>query len=199
MIETWKDIPGYNGKYQCDREGNFRRVYKSGKTRPIIPYRKNGTRNKIVVHLTDDNGKTSQRLVIGIMAITFLGPAPPGCVPYHKNGALTENHINNIAYIKRKELGKITGQKSRRKPVAKINDSGNIVEVYPSARAAARDNFMSYQTVIDRCNGKVKSAFAPDGFAYAWEDDEKSIARIIRMIELENPSMPKASDVEFEW
>ena len=199
MIETWKDIPGYNGKYQCDREGNFRRVYKSGKTRPIRPYRKNGTRNKIVVHLTDDNGKTSQRLVIGIMAITFLGPAPPGCVPYHKNGALTENHINNIAYINRKELGKITGQKSRRKPVAKINDSGNIVEVYPSARVAARENFMSYQTVIDRCNGKVKSAFAPDGFAYAWEDDEKSIARIIRMIELENPSMPKASDVEFEW
>lgn len=199
MIETWKDIPGYNGKYQCDREGNFRRVYKSGKTRPIRPYRKNGTRNKIVVHLTDDNGKTSQMLVIGIMAITFLGPAPPGCVPHHKNGALTENHINNIAYINRKELGKITGQKSRRKPVAKINDSGNIVEVYPSARAAARDNFMSYQTVIDRCNGKVKSAFAPDGFAYAWEDDEKSIARIIRMIELENPSMHKASDVEFEW
>ena len=199
MIETWKDIPGYNGKYQCDREGNFRRVYKSGKTRPIIPYRKNGTRNKIVVHLTDDNGKTSKKMVIGIMAITFLGPAPTGCVPYHKNGALTENHINNIAYINRKELGKITGQKSRRKTVAKINDSGNIVEVYPSARAAARDNFMSYQTVIDRCNGKVKSAFASDGFAYVWEDDEKSIARIIRMIELENPSMPKASDVDFEW
>ena len=58
---------------------------------------------------------------------------------------------------------------------------------------------MSYQAVIDRCNGKVKSAFAPDGFAYAWEDDEKSIARIIRMIELENPYTPKASDVEFEW
>ena len=138
-------------------------------------------------------------MVIGIMAITFLGPAPPGCVPYHKNGALTENHINNIAYINRKELGKITGQKSRRKPVAKINDSGNIVEVYPSARAAARENFMSYQTVIDRCNGKTKSTFASDGFAYAWEDDEKSIERIIRKIELENPSMPKASDVEFEW
>ena len=30
-------------------------------------------------------------------------------------------------------------------------------------------------------------------------DDEKSIERIIRKIELENPSMHKASDVEFEW
>lgn len=199
MIETWKDIPGYNGKYQCDREGNFRRVYKSGKTRPIRPYRKNGTRNKMVIHLTDDNGKTSEKLAIGIVALTFLGPAPPGCVPYHKNGALTENHINNIAYISRNELGKMTGRTSRSKSVAKINESGEIVEVYPSARAAARENFMSYQTIIDRCNRKVKSAFAPDGYAYAWEDSEVSMRRALRKIELENPSMPKAPDVEFEW
>lgn len=25
MIETWKDIPEYGGKYQADREGNIRR------------------------------------------------------------------------------------------------------------------------------------------------------------------------------
>ena len=93
----------------------------------------------------------------------------------------------------------MTGSISRRKTVAKINRSGEIIEVYPSARAAARDNFMSYQTVIDRCNGKVKSTFAPDGFAYVWEDDEKGISRILRKIELENPSMAKAPDVEFEW
>ena len=199
MIETWKDVPGYNGKYQCDIEGNFRRVYKSGKTRTIRPYRKNGTRNKMVIHLTDDNGKTLEKLAIGIVALTFFGPAPPGCVPYHKNGALTENHINNIEYISRKELGKKTGANSRRKSVAKINGFGEIVEVYPSARVAAKENFMSYQTIIDRCNGKVKSAFAPDGFAYAWEDSEVSMRRALRKIELENPSMPKATDVEFEW
>lgn len=199
MIETWKDIPGYNGKYQCDREGNFRRVYKSGKTRPIRPYRKNGTRNKMVIHLTDDNGKTSEKLAIGIVALTFLGPAPPGCVPYHKNLALTENHINNIAYISREEFGKMTGPTSRSKSVAKINGSGEIIEVYPSARAAARENYMSYQTIIDRCNGKVKCAFAPDGYAYAWEDSEVSMRRALGKIELENTSMPKAPNVEFEW
>ena len=32
MIETWKDIPGYKGKYQCDKEGNFRRVETSDHT-----------------------------------------------------------------------------------------------------------------------------------------------------------------------
>ena len=27
MKESWKDIPGYDGKYQADTEGNIRRVY----------------------------------------------------------------------------------------------------------------------------------------------------------------------------
>lgn len=199
MIETWKDIPGYEGKYQCDREGNFRRVFKSGKTRPIRPYKKNGTNNKWVIHLTDEHGKTSEKLVIGIMALVFLGPAPQGYVPYHKNGALTENHINNIAYISRQELGKLTGAKSRRKAVAKLDSKGEIVEVYTSARAAAKENYMSYQTIIDRCNGKVKSAFAPDGYAYAWDDSEVSMRHALRKIELHNGYMPKAPDVKFEW
>lgn len=199
MIETWKDIPGYEGKYQCDREGNFRRVFKSGKTRTIRPYKKNGTDNKMVVHLTDEHGKTSEKLVIGIMALVFLGPAPQGYVPYHKNGALTENHINNIEYISRQELGKLTGAKSRRKAVAKIDSQGEIVEVYTSARAAAKENYMSYQTIIDRCNGKVKSAFAPDGYAYAWDDSEVSMKHAIRKIEQHNGYMPKAPNIEFEW
>ena len=39
---------------------------------------------------------------------------------------------------------------------------------------------MSYQTIIDRCNGfykkggkkhRFRSIFAPDGFAYAWDED----------------------------
>lgn len=26
MIETWRDIPGYGGKYQIDREADMRRA-----------------------------------------------------------------------------------------------------------------------------------------------------------------------------
>ena len=40
MKKTWTNIPGYSGKYQADIEGNIRRVYKSGKTRQMTPYRK---------------------------------------------------------------------------------------------------------------------------------------------------------------
>lgn len=42
---------------------------------------------------------------------------------------------------------------------------------------------MSYQTIIDRCNGGCKSAFAPDGFAYAWEDSRVSMRNALKKIE----------------
>lgn len=199
MKETWKNVPGYSGKYQVDTEGNIRRVYKSGKTRMMTPYHKKTSGNqRLVVKLTRD-GKSKEEILVQIMAKTFLGNPPPGCVPYHKNGCQSDNYIQNIAYISRKDLGKLTGRNSRRQPVAKIDSSGQIVEVYSSARECGRKNFMSYQTVIDRCNGKCKSAFTPDGYAYAWEDKEVSMRNTIRKIEQSNGYMPKARTVEFEW
>jgi len=107
--------------------------------------------------------------------------------------------VNNIKYIRRKELGRLTGAKSKRQPVAKIDSNGEIVEVYSSAQECARQNYMSYQTVMDRCNGKCKSAFAPDGYAYAWEDKEVSMRKAVRKIEQEKGDMPKAPEVSFDW
>ena len=63
---------------------------------------------------------------------------------------------------------------------------GLIVDVYSSARKAARENYMSYQTIMDRCNGKCKSAFAPDGYAYAWEDSEVSMKHALNKIFSQN-------------
>ena len=182
MVGTWKDIPGYGGKYQIDREANVRRVYISGKTRAMTPYhRKMSGSQRLVVNLTKD-GRAKAEVLMQLVALTFLGPPPKGHVPYHKNGCQSDNYLNNIAYISRRELGRMTGARSRRRPVAKVDRDGYLVEVYPSAREAARRNYMSYQTVIDRCNGKVKGAFAPDGYAYAWDDSEVSIRRALQKI-----------------
>ena len=203
MEESYRNIPGYKGKYQVDKEANVRRMYPSGKTRAMTPFRKKTShRKQFVVKLTDDNGKSKEVSILQIMANTFLGPAPDGCVPHHKNGCQGDNYIQNIEYISRKELGKKTGASSKRQPVAKMDSHGEIVEVYSSAREAAKKNYMSYQTVIDRCNGKCKSAFAPDGYAYAWEDKEVSMRHAIRKIEQSKENtMPKAvvKAEDFEW
>ena len=199
MKESWRDIPGYGGKYQVDMNGVVRRIYKSGKTRQMTPYHKKmrGSQ-RLVVKLTKD-GKPKEEILMQLVARAFLGSPPPGYVPQHKNGCQSDNYIQNIEYISRRELGKKTGKNSRRQPVVKIDEAGEIVEVYSSAREAAKQNFMSYQTVIDRCNGKCKSAFAPDGYAYAWEDKEISMRNAVRKIELANGYMPKAVSTEFDF
>ena len=91
MKETWKDIPGYEGKYQVDIEGNIRHVFPSGKIRMLKPYRKKTSNNqRFVVKLTK-NGKTKEEAMVQIIAKTFLGNPPSGCIPYHKNGCQSDN------------------------------------------------------------------------------------------------------------
>lgn len=189
--DIWKDIEGFNGRYQVSYSGQVRSIYKSGKIRLLTPHKKSqGSksrkiyRDRLFIHLTDDNGKSHHIMVHQIVAKHFLGRPEPGQVPYHINGCVMDNWASNLEYIDKKKLGQLTGASSRRKPVVKINSDGEIVECYSSAREAGRQNYMSYQTVIDRCNGKCKKAFAPDGFEYAWEEKERSINQAIRRIEL---------------
>lgn len=185
MTETWRDIPGFEGIYQADREGNIRRLYQNGKVRILTPYHKKMSGSqRLVVKLTA-NGKSREVVVIQAIARTFPGPPPAGHIPVHRNGCQSDNYVNNIKYISRQQAGKIYGARSKRKAVVKIDGHGEIVEVYPSARRAAKANYLSHQTVTDRCNGKCKSLFAPDGYAYAWEDSGKSLERAIEKIRKE--------------
>lgn len=202
MVEVWKDVPGYDGKYQATTEGVCRGRYRSGRIRILKPYYRKvrgGRKKRLVVKLIDNEGKGKEVPLIQLMAKTFLGPVPDGHIPYHKNGCEADNYIQNIAYISRVEAGKIFGPRARRKSVVKIDEFGEIVEVYSSAREAGRRNFMSYQTVMDRCNGKCKGAFAPDGYAYAWDNSEVSMRNAIAKIEKETGFMPKAHRTEFDF
>lgn len=163
----YTDIPGYEGRYRINQRGDIQRVYKTKKV-PMKPSIKKG---EYVIRLLKPCGHRKEERVHKLMELTYMPPAPPGKVLYHKNGVKTDNWINNLAHISRHELGKKTGAKSRRKPVLKLDHDGEIVETYTSAREAGKANFMSYQTIIDRCNGKVKSKFAPDGYQYIWDED----------------------------
>lgn len=167
----WRDIPGYGGKYRANRAGDIQRVFLDGRVRDMTPYRKKGRvlRNRLFVKLTI-NGKPREVAMLKIMAETWHDNKDKNLVPYHKNGIATDNHADNIGFISRSELGKITGyMANKRKCVFKVDKYGKEVEVYRSAREAARKNNMSYQTVLDRCHNRVKNPFALDGHTYQFE------------------------------
>lgn len=173
-MKEWREVKGYEGLYEVSYEGLVRRLWKHREPTILSPYkrrpRKGGRRSaREFVKLSDGAGKGREVAVIKIVGEAWLGPLPPGMVYYHKNGDTGDHHANNIGKITPKKLGQKTGASANRRPVCKIDCFGNVVKFYPSARAAARDNYVSYQTVMDRCNGKVKKPFALDGHSYQWD------------------------------
>lgn len=172
----WRDIPGYGGAYQISREGEVRswryrgerRMKEPRPLRQYVTHRGRESRRR-VVKLTDEAGRAREVSVLGLMVDVWLGGRPPGLVPYHRNGDLGDHNVNNIGFATRAELGRLTGASASRMPVAKVTPAGEIVAVYPSARAAAKANHMSYQAVLDRCNGKVKKPYALDGHTYIFD------------------------------
>lgn len=173
--EVWRDIPGYNGAYQASTLGRIRKIWpKSGKATLLRPYRHAGRKKaaacqQLRVHITEPGGRRVERTVLQLVASTFLC-VPPGKQAIHKNGMRSDNSLNNIVFMSCTELGRRYGPKGGRKPVVKIDAAGEAIAFYPSARAAARENYCSYQTIMNRCNGKVKREFAGDGFTYRWDD-----------------------------
>lgn len=174
----WRDIPGYNGMYQISRMGEVRSWQKRWRgDKPVTEPRlmtqyikATGKRTRTrYVRLTDGAGKPHEEKVLRLMVDVWLGGGRPGMVPYHKNGDLADNCAHNIAFATRQQLGRMTGAQASRKPVVKIAPNGEVVDAYPSAKAAAEANYMDRKTMTNRCNGKVKNPFLLDGYNYQYE------------------------------
>ena len=103
-MEIWKDIPGYEGKYQASSFGRIRsldreigspgiRGRKSLKGRVLRPGpTRSGHLYVVLGHGTA--GVPVHRLV----ALAFLGPRPEGMDICHNDGNPTNNQADNLRY-----------------------------------------------------------------------------------------------------
>lgn len=167
--EIWIDIAGYGGRYQINPYGRIRRVYAS-----CIHYLTPRIKSKgnVIVRLTDAAGRRREHQVSRLVAAAFKPAPAPGMVLCHVNQCKSDTYVGNLKWVSKRSLGKITGPKSRRRPVVKISTDGCVLDYYSSARAAGRANYMSCQTVLDYCNGRIKKKkAAPDGCVYRWDSE----------------------------
>ena len=178
-MSDWRDIPNYDGVYQINREGQVRswhsRRGERRKTPKILtqtPIKTSRGRRKgvPVVSLTDKIGRTRPWQVFRLMVMTWFNDYPEGVTPYHKNGDIADNFLSNIGFTTKSNLGKISGGKNVRKPVVKIDRHGEVIAFYKSATAAAKANFMSDSAVRQRCLGKIKKPFEPQGYSFRYDD-----------------------------
>ena len=97
--EIWKDIKGYENKYQVSNLGNIRSINYNNTNKPKIlkPY----IRNKYLSVRLSKNGKERHVKVNRIVAETFI--QRPELEVNHKDGNKLNNSVDNLEWCTRKE------------------------------------------------------------------------------------------------
>lgn len=155
--EKWKSIE-YDNRYQVSNYGHFRKKNPKNGYRYLTPFKKH---NLYVVKIKDKDMNCAR-----LVANAFIRPLNTNDRVFHKNKFIHDNYYGNLEIVSLKELGKRTGHMSKSQRVVEVKD-GEIIRDWSSARKAAKDLYISYQTVMDYCNGKVKSPM----FNIMWEED----------------------------
>lgn len=154
--EYWLNVKGSDESYKISNYGRFKRIIKD-KEKFLLPYFRRG---HMSVKIKFDCIYKEWR-VDKLVAVHFLEDAgQPGEVLYHKNGIKTDDYANNLAWISREKLGKLTGAKANSKAVVLVDkETMEIIDEYKSSREAARKLPYSHQSILDYCHGKLENKY----------------------------------------
>ena len=163
----WKLVEGnWRWPYRVSDQGEVQKQLPGGKWMTLKAYPYIG-QWRVQLRLADGGWK--RVLVSKIVADAFMGGTPPGKMRVHKNGMKHDNAVENIVFMTRAESAKIYRPGNSR-PVLKVDRDGNVVEIYRSGAEAARANYISPQSISDRCNGLIEDPYRLDGYNYVFEE-----------------------------
>ena len=162
----WVDIPGYRWPYRIDDEGTVEKQLPNATWVKLNPYLTG--RDRVCVKMRTAENKKVDVPVVWLMADAFMQGRIPGMCIVHKNGSKFDCSLRNLRYMTHAQCGKLSGS-NRRKPVLKLDKSGEVVAIYKSVTEAANKNYLSKTAVWHRCTGKVKNPYDLDGYNYKYE------------------------------
>lgn len=167
MGEIWKDIPGYEGKYQASNLGRVKSVgrrlrfvskngnesWRTSKERIISQQVLNS--GYYLVHLHVDGRRTAVT-VHSLIASAFLGKKPVGTEVNHKDGIKIHNNAINLEYVtsrENKEHAVSHGLNKQSLSVFALKSGLSIR--YPSISSAAKKNGVTYGSIRYAINNKT--------------------------------------------
>lgn len=164
--ERWRPIPGYDGMYEISTEGRIRSWMPMGGYRPKAPRQitlRWDNRRMTQTVLLGPMGKRKNNRVVSLMRDVWMEGKKPGFVVSHRNGAKSDNRLENLEYICYSERNYKSRTSSR--PVIKILPGGEV-QAFSSVRAAARDAYI----VPDGMGKRIKYGVRVDGCVWRYDD-----------------------------
>lgn len=177
MREIWKDIEGYEGKYQVSNFGRVRSLNYNQKG--IVKELKlvKHSRGYRYVSLRKD-GQTQHYFVHRLVYETFIGPIPDGMVVNHIDEDKTNNRVDNLNLLSAKEntnWGTAIKRMSKshkgmaapqfEKVVVQLTPDGKPIKEYRSFTLAAKDVGVS----VGAISQAVRKGFVSGGFRWAYK------------------------------
>lgn len=182
FVEEWKDIKGYEGKYQVSNFGRVKSLWFEHNTFNGI---KKIQKEKILSQREDNlgyvsyglfkNGKPKRVRAHKLVVEAFIGSIPKGLVVNHINGIKSDNRVENLEICtyshNTKEafrLGIIKygfGELSHRaKIINQLDLENNVINTFHGCYEAERETKISSASIYRCLKGKQKQAQG-----YMWE------------------------------
>lgn len=160
MIEEWKDIKGFEGKYYVDIYGN---VYNNEK-RLKHHADKEGYR---VITLYKNN-KSYGRKIHRLVAEAFIPNPENKAQVNHIDEDKTNNMVSNLEWVTAKEnINHGTRNERVSKPVKVIDIANGEYNYYPSATECARQLGLNQGNIVSCLKGKRKTC---GGYTFKYKE-----------------------------
>ena len=175
-MEVWKDIEGFNGKYQVSNYGNVR-SFSRWKNGGLLKFGKTKTGYYFVNLVKNGRKDVKDFRVHRLVAIAFLDNPKNLPEVNHIDGNKLNNHVDNLEWVSREDnirhavktglipirLGKLN---SNSKAVIQKRKDGTVVKEWDSVADIHRELGYSTNSIICCCNKKPKYHTA---YGYLWE------------------------------
>ena len=105
MKEIWKDIPGFEGRYQVSNLGIVKSLIRPYQIKSIVLKPMVNKSGYLYIHLYKDC-KQHHKFIHRLVLRTFTGSCPVGMETRHLNGIKADNRLENLRWDTKSENGK---------------------------------------------------------------------------------------------